>query len=118
MQPGFERGQLIWAGLDEEHGFGGRLNLALPEIEGLDGGNLRDAGGEALLDQRKGKPAGLFRVGHGGENDAGWWVGFCHGHFELGNRFSNNCSPKTAAPPHFNRLNRQFGEGVQRGQYL
>jgi hypothetical protein len=57
MEPGFECGQLIPAGLDEEHGFGGRLNFALPEIDGLDGGNLCDAGGEALLDQRKGEPA-------------------------------------------------------------
>lgn len=75
MQTGLEGGELFGAGLEQQQRFRRGLDLALPAVDGLDGGNERGAGDEALLDQRAAQACGLVGVGRGGEDDAGWGVG-------------------------------------------
>lgn len=75
-QARFEGGELIGAGLEQEEGLRGGLDLALPAVDGLDGWNQGGAGGQPLFDQRAAQACCLLRIGRGGEDDAGWGAGF------------------------------------------
>jgi len=66
VEADFESCQLLSVGLDEEQGFGGRLYLALPMIDGLDRGDQGCAGGQALFDQGATQTAGFAGAGASG----------------------------------------------------
>ena len=56
---------------DHEDVFEGVVELALPVVEGLDGGSDVDAGDEFFFDERAGDAEGVLVGGDGGEGDAG-----------------------------------------------
>jgi len=45
----FERGEPAGLGFEKEQGLSGRLNLALPAVDGMNGGQQRGTGGEAFI---------------------------------------------------------------------
>jgi len=71
VEAGFEGGKLIGAGFEQEEGFRGRFDLALPAVDGLDGGHESGAGCESLLDQNAAQTGGFIGVGRGGEDETG-----------------------------------------------
>ena len=46
VQPGFKGGKLLRAGLEQQQGFRGALDLALPAVDGLDSRDKRSAGNQ------------------------------------------------------------------------
>ena len=54
VEAGFDGCELVRAGLEQQQGFCGGLELALPMVDGLDGGDQRGAGDEALFNQGAG----------------------------------------------------------------
>ena len=75
-QARFEGSELIGAGLEQEERLRGGLDLALPAVDGLRGGDQSGAGNQPLLHQSAAQACGLLRTGRGGKDDAGWGAGF------------------------------------------
>ena len=81
VESSFEGFNLIGAGFEQEQGFGCGFDLALPAVDGLDGGDDCGAGGEAFFDQRAGQSGCFFGSSGGRQDDLNWQGRVGHGAF-------------------------------------
>lgn len=65
LEAGFEEGPGGGGGFEDGEDFGGGFDFALPAVDGFDGGDEIDAGGELRFDQGRGSLAGFPEVGEG-----------------------------------------------------
>jgi len=78
----FEGGELLGGGFEQKQSFCRGLDLPLPVVDRLDGGDESGAGSESLFDEGAGQAGRLAGAGTGGEDEADWrggvghWVGF------------------------------------------
>jgi hypothetical protein len=78
VQAGFQRRKLIRCGFEQQERFVRSLNLALPAVDGMNGGQQRGTGGEALIDQRAAEPRSFIGIGNGGHHNTSGRRGFEH----------------------------------------
>lgn len=73
VEASFECWQLVGDGLEDEERFSGRLDFALPAVDGFDGWDERDAGDQLLFNEGVGEAASFVGVGAGGQDETDGW---------------------------------------------